>query len=103
MSAKHGERQVGECHSVSRGDYTNTEAVQDCFFTEWIGVEEDVQGKGIGRYLLQRALLEMHGAGYRHATISTARHNYRAALCYTNLGYRVVDWTYAYERELEVT
>ena len=103
LSAKHGERQVGVCHSVSRGDYTNAEAVQDWFFTEWIGVEPDVQGKGVGRYLLQRALLEMREAGYRHATISTARHNYRAALFYTNLGFRVVDWTYAYERELEVT
>jgi GNAT superfamily N-acetyltransferase len=100
LRAFQGGRQVGECHCVSCGDYADAEEAQDWWFVKWIGVEEDVQGQGLGRYLLQRALLEMRGAGYRHAAISTARYNYRAALFYTNLGYRVVDWTYEYEREL---
>jgi ribosomal protein S18 acetylase RimI-like enzyme len=70
-------------------------------FTKWLGVEAAVRGKGLGKHLLQRALLELRQAGYRHATISTARHNYRAALLYSNLGYRVVDWTYEYGRQIE--
>jgi hypothetical protein len=41
------------------------------------------------------------GVGYRHASISTAVDNYRAALLYANLGYRVVDWTYGLGRHLD--
>jgi hypothetical protein len=43
-------------------------------------------------------MLELRRAGYRHAAISTALDNYRAALFYSNLGYQVVDWTYGYGR-----
>ena len=57
--------------------------------------------QGLGRYLLQRALREMHGAGYRHAAISTHWRNYRAFLFYSNYGYRVVDWTYGLRREIQ--
>ena len=39
--------------------------------------------------------------GFVHAAIRTDWHNYRAALFYTNLGYRVVDWTYAFGVELK--
>jgi ribosomal protein S18 acetylase RimI-like enzyme len=100
LRAHQGEQEVGECHTVPLSDYTNDPAAQDRFFVTWIGVNDESQGRGVGRYLLQRALLEMRNAGFRHATISTARHNYRAALFYTNLGFRVVDWTYACERDL---
>jgi GNAT superfamily N-acetyltransferase len=93
-------RQVGTCHCSSCGEYADAAGVQDWCFVTWIGVEEDIQGQGLGRALLQRALWEMHGAGYRHTAISTAWRNYRAALFYTNLGYEVIDWTYAYGRDL---
>ena len=38
--------------------------------------------------------------GYRHGAISTAFDNDRAFLFYTNHGFRVVDWTYEFAREL---
>ena len=38
--------------------------------------------------------------GYRHGAISTAFDNDRAFLFYTNYGFRVVDWTYEFAREL---
>ena len=79
---------------------TRAEEAEDWFMTTWIGVEREFQGRGLGRHLLRRALIEMRRAGYRHAAISTERRNCRAFLFYANFGYRVVDWTYGYGREL---
>jgi GNAT superfamily N-acetyltransferase len=71
---------------------------QDWFFTDGLGVSDEVQGKGLGRYLLQKARQEMHRIGYRHAAISTDWMNFRAFLFYSNDGYHRVDWTYALRR-----
>jgi GNAT superfamily N-acetyltransferase len=100
VRARQGERDVGACKCVSCAEYTTAEEAQDWLFVLWVGVETDQQGKGLGRHLLRRALYEMHGAGYRHASISTAVDNYRAALFYTNLRFHVVDWTYGLARDL---
>ncbi len=61
------------------------------------------QGQGLGRYLLQHALQEMHKVGYRHAAISSGLDNHRAFLFYNNCGYRTVDWTYQYDKVLSGT
>ena len=89
------------CQCVSCGEFGDAPEAQDWCFTKWLGISEDVQGRGLGRHLLQRALLELRGAGYQHAAISTGCDNPRAALFYTNLGYRVIDWTYAYGRRID--
>ena len=44
---------------------------QDWLHTVWLGIEDEFQGQGLGRYLLQYELQEMHKVGYRHAAIST--------------------------------
>jgi len=99
LQARQGERPIGVCHSVSMGEYARAAAAQDWFLTRWLGVEEDFQGGGLGRELLQRALHALREAGYRHAIISTNWQNFRALLFYTNFGYTVRDWTYGYARE----
>lgn len=71
-------------------------------------VEDEFQGQGLGRYLLQYALQEMKKIGYRHAAISTAWDNhraflFRAFLFYSNCGYRTVDWTYEFVKNLSET
>jgi ribosomal protein S18 acetylase RimI-like enzyme len=101
VHAHQGSNHVGICQCVSCGGYTAAPEAQDWCFTKWLGISDELQGRGLGRHLLQRALLELRGAGYQHAAISTARDNYRAALFYTNLGYRVIDWTYAYGRRVD--
>ena len=95
-----GEKAIGVCECVSGGEFSHVAEAQDWFFTTWIGISEEMQGKGLGRHLLQRALQEMQRVGYRHAAISTDWQNFRAFLFYSNYGYRVVDWTYAWRREL---
>ena len=92
------------CHHLT--DPAQTQRIHELFrlkdwhFCNWLGVEEEVQGKGLGRYLLQQARLEMHTVGYRHAGISTAWKNYRAFQFYSNDGYRLSDWTYAWEKNI---
>jgi GNAT superfamily N-acetyltransferase len=91
---------IGECESVSGGEFSSHADAQDWLHTVWLGIEDKFQGQGLGRYLLQYALQEMHKIGYRHAAISTDWENYRAFLFYSNCGYRVVDWTYELEKNL---
>ncbi len=92
--------EIGKCSCISCGEFSDSEILQGWFFTEWIGVNDEYQGRGLGRCLLSTALNEMHGAGYNTASISTDSKNYRAFLFYTNMGYKVVDWTYCYSREI---
>ena len=100
VSAKQEGQKVGVCESICAGGISQTEAAQHWLFTTWLGVEEAFQGKGVGRYLLQRCLVEMRKIGYRNAAISTAWDNYRAFVFYSNCGYHVVDWTYGLTRDL---
>ncbi|UCC67907.1 MAG: GNAT family N-acetyltransferase, partial [Armatimonadota bacterium] len=87
--------------SLSAAEWHDAAEAHDWIFTDWLGVEEEMQGKGLGRHLLQRALQEARRLGYRHASISTSWDNHRAFLFYSNYGYRVADWTYEFARDLK--
>ena len=91
-------KEIGDCESISGGQYSSHPDAQDWFYTVALAVEDPFQGQGIGHYLLQYTLQEMHKIGYRHATISSRWDNYRAFLFYSNCGYRVVDWTYLFQK-----
>ncbi|MBN1346921.1 MAG: GNAT family N-acetyltransferase [Phycisphaerae bacterium] len=91
---------IGECVCLSGGEFSRQEAAQDWFFVKWLGINDEYQGRGLGRHLLQRALAEMRAVGYRHAAISTDWKNHRAFVFYSNHGFRIVDWTYAWARDL---
>lgn len=93
-------QEIGECVCASCGEFSRDAAAQDWLFVNWLGVNDEYQGRGLGRHLLQRAMKEMYAVGYRHAAISTEWRNYRAFVFYSNYGFRVVDWTYALAREL---
>ena len=100
VKAYQGDEQVGICESVCGGEFSSHPDAQDWLHTVWLGIEGEFQGQGLGRYLLEYELQEMHKVGYRHAAISTNWENYRAFLFYSNCGYQVVDWTYGYEKVL---
>ena len=100
IKAHRDDEQIGLCESVSGGEYSSHPDAQDWFHTVYLEIEGEFQGQGLGRYLLQYALQEMKKIGYRHAVISTGWDDYRALLFYSNCGYRVVDWTYGYEKLL---
>ena len=96
-------KQVGICESLGGGEFSSHTDAQPWLHTVWLGIEDDFQGQGLGRYLLQYALQEMKKIGYRHAAISTAWDNHRAFLFYSNCGYRTVDWTYEFVKDLSET
>ena len=98
IKAYRDDEEVGLCVSVSGGEYSSHPDAQDWFHMVYLEIEDEFQGQGLGRYLLQYALQEMKKIGYRHAAISTGWDDYRALLFYSNCGYRVVDWTYGYEK-----
>ncbi|MAF09807.1 hypothetical protein CMK11_05085 [Candidatus Poribacteria bacterium] len=92
---------IGECHSDSCGEYSRVDEAQDRIYTVGLGVEREFQGKGLGRHLMRRSLVEARDAGYRHAVISTNQENHRARLFYSNFGYHPVDWTYSLYRRFD--
>ncbi len=100
ITAHQDGEQIGVCWAVSGGQFSSHLDAQDWVYTDWIEVEDNFQGQGIGKLLLQSSLQEMHKIGYRHASLSTDWNNYRALLFYSNFGYKVVDWTYAYEKDV---
>ena len=85
---------MGECVHTSGQEYSPRPEAGEWAFCSWLGVKTPWQGKGIGEFLLTRALGEAKDLGYRRASISTSGDNYRAFTFYSNHGYRVVDWTY---------
>ena len=92
---------IGECGINCGGDYSRHADAQDYGFVNWLGVEHPYRHRGLGKLLLFRGRNEMLAAGYRHTAISTAMHNNRAFLFYSNHGYRVVDWTYQLNKSLD--
>ncbi len=100
LSALRDGDRIGECICASGGEFSRAAEAQDWLFVRWLGIDDEHQGAGLGRQLLQHALKEMHAVGYRHAAISTDWKNYRAFVFYSNYGFRVTDWTYGLAREL---
>ena len=98
--AYHHGQEIGTCISLSAASFSRREIDEDWIFTNWLGITEAYQGRGLGRYLLDCALIEARESGYRHAAISTAIDNPRALLFYANCGYQAVDWTRQFSRRL---
>ncbi len=99
LRAMQGLSELGRCR-MDRGQTSPSPEAQDWCYCDGMWVRDELQGKRLGRHLLVSALHEMKRAGCRHAAISVTWNNYRAALFYTNLGYRFADQTYGFRKEL---
>jgi len=95
-----GDTRVAECFAHGIADYTDDETAKDWFIVAWLGVDESLRGKSLGKLLLERTMSEMHRAGYRHAVISSAANNHLAFLFYCNQGFEVADWTFGWSKIL---
>ena len=95
--------QIGLCESVCGGETSSHPDAQDWLYTVYLEIADRCQGQGLGKFLLRYSLQEMKKIGYQHATISTGWDDYRALLFYSNCGYRVVDWTYEFVKDLSET
>jgi len=93
-------KRIGVCEIPTLGsDEWRPELKEWCFCTG-LHLDEEMQGKGLGKYLLARGLREARARGPRHALISTDWNNHRAYLFYTNLGFRFLDRTFGFSRDL---
>jgi GNAT superfamily N-acetyltransferase len=101
MAAVRGEERLGVCRMDHGQTSPNPKAKEWCY-CDSLDVVDELQGKGLGKYVLASALEEMRRAGCRHASISTTWNNYRAALFYTNIGYRFADQTYSFRKGVGV-
>lgn len=68
-----------------------------------VDIVSEEQGKGYGWLTLQRGLREAAQQGYRSAIIGTNESNGPALSLYANIGFRPVDWTYDFHRDLKVS
>lgn len=100
LFAMQGGTWLGECQ-MDRGHASPIPDADDWCYCAGLFIADAFQGKRLGLYLLATGLQEMHRAGCRHASISTVSDNYRAALFYTNLGYRYLDYSAAWRKSLE--
>ncbi|MDQ1327899.1 MAG: family N-acetyltransferase [Candidatus Poribacteria bacterium] len=94
-------KEIGQCKSESAGECCDAKEAQDWVFVTGLGINENDQKKGLGRYLLQRNLWEMSKIGYKNSVISTDWNNFRALLFYTNYGYKVVDTMHEFVKIIE--
>lgn len=98
---KRGNKTFGECHIVRLGwDTWRPEISEWCFCTS-LHIDEPLQGKGLGKYMLSLGLQEAREKGLRHAMISTDWNNYRAYLFYTNFGFRFLDRTFSFRKDFD--
>ena len=92
---------LGICDCISFVYFGSLSPVREWFIVKWLGVEKEMLGQRLGLYLLERSLAEMQEVGYRHAAIGTGYDNHLAYLFYTNHGFRAVDWTYEFIRDIQ--
>ena len=100
VRAKQGARQVGECKMTRMSGDPWLPQFADWCICDNLYVEDPLQGKRLGKYLLARGLAEMRKAGARHALIDTEWDNWRAYLFYTNFGFEFLDRTFGFRKKL---
>ncbi len=90
----------GSCRSQSGRTYADHDSLESCSYTRWLGVQESDRRKGIGRYLLRRALYEMRCEGYKTAALNCRGKNLPAVTLYRSEGYTTGDTSLAYVKDL---
>ena len=98
--ARRENEDMGICVCTPLSDQSPSPLARNWTYTRWLAVDPDIQHRGLGSFLVRRALAELYSIGYRHATICCIDDNYRALLLYSNLGYQAVDWTYTWRKKL---
>jgi GNAT superfamily N-acetyltransferase len=92
----------GTCRSMTGRRYAAQVELEDCGYTRWLAVDEDYRQKGIGRYLLRRALHEHQQEGYTCARLNVREKNTNAHALYQSEGYLTEDRSSAYLKDLGV-
>jgi ribosomal protein S18 acetylase RimI-like enzyme len=97
LHALNDEREVGECHYVTLAEMQDPIAARTGYVW-WLHVAPEGRRRGIGRYLMLRALDHLRRMGCDTCWLTTGADNWPAQPLYLALGFEVVDCSAGYRK-----
>jgi ribosomal protein S18 acetylase RimI-like enzyme len=95
VRAERDGQELGICIAGSLCSHSEDAGAQQTLTIHWLNVDDPApQLAGLGRHLLQRALVEMHGKGYRHCVLHMSPDANRPVLLYSSMGFEFFDRSY---------
>ncbi len=85
-----------------RGHASLLPDAEDWCYCIGLFIDEKVQGRRLGSYLLALGLREMRQHGCRHSAITVELDNPKAELFYTHVGYRYADLSTTWVKDVQV-
>jgi ribosomal protein S18 acetylase RimI-like enzyme len=99
LHALAGEREAGECHYVTLAHMQDDRAARTGYIW-WLHVESDARRRGIGRYLMLKALDHLRRLGCDTCWLTTGADNWPAQPLYLALGFEMVDCSAGYRKRV---
>lgn len=100
LRAFRGDERIGICRFYSSRRYADIPDTEEYCYMRWIGVGEAYRRRGIGRYLLHQALVEMQKEGYKRTVLNCREKNTIALTLYRTTGYSTGEVSHAYYKRL---
>ena len=92
--------EVGVCYSRPHPTSESRASEGPWLVVYDLDIVESEQGNGFGWLTLQKGLAEASTHGYRSAVIGCNENNGRALSMYANVGFKAIDWSYDFNRDL---
>ena len=92
-------REVGECHYVTLASWGGERAARTAYVW-WLNVQPEARRRGIGRYLMLRALDHMRRLGCDTCWLTTGAENWPAQPLYLALAFEIVDCSASYRKRV---
>jgi ribosomal protein S18 acetylase RimI-like enzyme len=92
-----GERLAGQCHYITMAELEDPSAARTGYIS-WLHVESEARRRGIGRYLMLRALDHLRRLGCDTCWLTTGADNWPAQPLYLALGFEMVDCSASYRK-----
>jgi ribosomal protein S18 acetylase RimI-like enzyme len=99
LTAREGRHDVGACNfALMHPARACDPAASRCGYVDGLRVDDRRRGRGIGRWLVTRALEEMTRLGCEECRLTTGSENFTAQNLYYSLGFEVRDSAISFER-----
>ena len=87
LHAMRRERAIARCEGRLLQSRLNAAAARSRGYIQWLGVDPEFQGRGIGRFLLREMLRRMALLGMKQVFLTTGSQNWRAQPLYYSEGF----------------
>jgi ribosomal protein S18 acetylase RimI-like enzyme len=102
LHALNGEHEAGECHYITLADMQDPIAARTGYIW-WLHVVPETRRRGIGRYLMLRALDHLRRLGCDTCWLTTGADNWPAQPLYLALGFEMVDCSASYRKSRRIS